>query len=131
LNVENLVILIVEDHSVRESLEQLVERRPNVDVISADNFFSAAIWINAVPRIDLLLCDFLLPGQMTGVDVADVAVLSHPAIAVVIISSDARSEIAGMRDTYAFIRKPFVGQQLSAHIDKAFLKLHPLTKPIL
>jgi len=125
----NLVVLIVEDHpGVRDSVERLVEQWPNVDILSAENFFSAAIWINAVDHLDIILSDVVLPGEMTGVDVADVAVATHPNVAVVLFSADHISEIKGMRETYGFIRKPFGIEQLTMHIDKAFLRLRSVAE---
>ena len=124
-DIEKLVVLIVEDHpAVRDSIERVVEQWPNVEILSADNFFSAAIWINALARLDLLLCDVCLPGQMNGIDVANVAVATHPSAAVVIFSADQRSDIENMRDSFSFIQKPFDSKQFIAHIDNAFGHLH-------
>jgi len=51
-----LVVLIVEDHpAVLDSLKLFVESFPDVQILSADSFVSAAVWINATKRIDLLL----------------------------------------------------------------------------
>jgi len=123
--MEKLFVLVVEDHpSVRDSIEWVVEQWPNVEILSADNFISAAIWIKATPRIDLLLADVRLPGQMGGVEVAQVAIASHPEIAIVLFSADHVSEVEGMQPNYEFVRKPFGVEQLTIHIDAAFLKLH-------
>ena len=124
-----LVVLIVEDHpGVLDSLERLVERWPNVDILSADGSLAALKWIGLAPCIDLLLSDVCLPGEMTGVDIAAFAVITHPGIAVVLLSADAKSEIKGLVERYAFVRKPFGGDQLTAHIDKAFLGLRPMSE---
>ncbi|MBB5357549.1 DNA-binding NtrC family response regulator [Rhodanobacter sp. ANJX3] len=122
--MEKLCVLIVEDHpAVRDSIEWVVEQWPDVEILSAENFISAAIWINTTPRIDLLLADVNLPGQMGGVEIAELALLTYPSIAIVLFSADDVSEIEGMHPAYEFVRKPFGVEQLTRHIDNAFLKL--------
>lgn len=124
----NLIVLVVEDRQkvvdLVDSLERLVEQWPNVDIHSAENFFTAAIWINSTQRIDLLLSDVLLPGEMSGIDIADLAVKTHPEVAVVLFSTDDCSGITGLRGKYEFVRKPFDREQLTVNIDNAFSKLH-------
>jgi DNA-binding NarL/FixJ family response regulator len=119
-----LVVLIVEDHpAVLDSLKLFVESIPNVQILSADSFLSATMWINAAERIDLLLCYILLPGAMDGIDVAEVAIGTHPDIAVVLISADPADEIDGLTDRYSFEQKPFGREAITQHIDSAFLRL--------
>ncbi|MBB6249000.1 response regulator [Rhodanobacter sp. A1T4] len=119
-----LVVLIVEDHPVvLDSLKFFVESFPNVQILSADSFVSAAVWINATKRIDLLLCDVLLPGAMDGIDVAEAAVNTHSDIAVVLLSADPMDEIKGLTDRYSFLQKPFGRDAITQHIDSAFLRL--------
>ena len=119
-----LTVLIVEDHpGVRDTLERMVETWPDVDILSAASFLSAAVLIHSAQRIDLLLCDVCLPGEMTGVDIAEVALTTHQDIAVVMMSADAQSDVARMQQRYSFIRKPFGLDQLIEHMDNAFVRL--------
>lgn len=119
-----LTVLIVEDHpGVRDTLERMVESWPNVNVLSANTFLSAAVLIRSVQRLDLLICDVCLPGELTGIDVAEVAVATHQDLAVVIISADAQEDIDRMKARYAFIRKPFGRDDLIEHMDGAFALL--------
>jgi len=120
----NLAILIVEDHpGVLDSIERMVEQWPHVDVYSAEGFIAAAIRIHAMNHLDLLLSDVYFPGEMNGIDVADLAVKTHPEVAIVLFSGDRRADISGMRDKYEFMQKPFDREQLTVHIDNAFSKL--------
>ncbi|WP_458071175.1 response regulator [Rhodanobacter sp. BL-MT-08] len=119
-----LVVLIVEDHrEVLDALKLFVESLPDVDILLADSYLSAVAWIGRESRIDLLLCDVLLPGAMNGIDVADVAVTAHPAIAVVLLSADAQADIEGLTDRYSFVQKPFGREAVTQQIDRAFLRL--------
>jgi DNA-binding NtrC family response regulator len=116
-----LTVLIVEDHpGVRDTLERMVETWPHVDVLSANTFLSAAVLIHSAQRIDVLICDVCLPGEMTGVDVAEVALATHRDVSVVMISADARDDIDRMSTRFAFIRKPFGRNELIEHMDNAF-----------
>lgn len=115
------VVLIVEDHpGVRDTLEQMVESWAEVDCLLANGFLGAASLVATSPKIDLLICDVDLPGEMTGVDLAEVAVKTFPDIAIVMISGHAKFNLAGMTDRYCFARKPFDRQTLVAHIENAF-----------
>ena len=120
----NLAILIVEDQpDVRDSIERMVEQWPHVDVHSAEGFLSAAISINAMQRMDLLLSDLYFPDEMNGIDIADLAVRTHAEVAVVLFSADRQADIEGMREDYEFMQKPFNHEQLTVHVDNAFSKL--------
>lgn len=119
----NLVVLIVENHpEVSDSLKLLVEDRPGVTVLSANGFLASAIWINSAQRIDLLLCEMHLTGEMDGVDVAQLAVKTHPACTVVLFSTAAASTIEGLSDRYSFIRRPFKQTDVTDHVDRAMAR---------
>ena len=116
----NLVVLIVEDHpEASASLNLLVEHRPNVTVLSANGFLAAAIWINSAARVDLLLCEVLLTGEMSGVDVAELAVKTHARCAVVLFATAPAASIEGLCDRYSFIQRPFKKSEVTDHIDMA------------
>lgn len=119
-----LTVLVVEDHpGVRDALERMVETWPHVDVISANTFLSAAVLIHSAQRIDVLICDVCLPGEMTGIDVAEVAMATHSNVSVVMISADARGDVERMSARYAFIRKPFGRNDLIEYMDSAVDRL--------
>lgn len=119
-----LVVLIVEDHpGILDSLRVFVRSFLNVQIACASSFLPAIALIAASDRIDLLLCDALLRGEMTGIDVAEVAVATHPEIAVVMLSADSPDQIEGLTDRYSFARKPFGRDEITRHIDTAFIKL--------
>ena len=123
-----LTVLIVEDHpGVRDTLERMAETYPNVDVLSANTFLSAAVLVRSTPQIDLLICDVCLPGEMTGVDLAEVATATHLEIAVVMISADPQRDIERMKACYAFIQKPFGRNDLIEHMDSAIFRLNNRT----
>lgn len=129
LAVRNLVVMIVEDHAgVRDVIERMVEQWSNVEFISVDSFTPAIVWIHTVKQLDVLLCDVCLLGDMGGVEIAALAVATHPSVAVVLFSADRRSDVAGMRDEYNFLQKPFGREELMIHIDQAFVRLNTVVR---
>ncbi|MBB5358639.1 DNA-binding NarL/FixJ family response regulator [Rhodanobacter sp. ANJX3] len=121
---DRLVALIVEDDpGVRGTLVLFVESFPDVDILTAAGFQQASAMIATVARIDLLLCDVMLPGSLSGIDIAEAVAQTHPAAAIVIMSADPQEEIAGLTDRFIFMQKPFGIAELTDVIDNAFLRL--------
>jgi DNA-binding NtrC family response regulator len=121
---KTLNVLIVEDHpDILDSLRTFLRSFPNVQVACASSFLPATALIAASDRLDLLLCDVFLRGEMSGIDVAEVAVTTHPDIAVVMLSAEPPETIEGLTERYSFAKKPFGGEEITHHIDTAFLKL--------
>lgn len=119
----DLVVLIVEDHPAKsDSLNLLVENRPGVTVLAANGFLASAIWINGADRIDLLLCEVQLTGEMDGVDVAELAAKTHPQCTIVLFSRAAASTIEGLSDRYSFVRRPFKQTDVTDHVDRAVVQ---------
>ncbi|WP_458071808.1 hypothetical protein [Rhodanobacter sp. BL-MT-08] len=74
-------------------------------------------------KIDLLLCDVYFPGKMAGIDIAALAVVTHPHIAVVMTSPRQRSAVEGLIDRYRFVRTPFEQADIIEQIDEAFIQI--------
>lgn len=102
----------------------MVESWRDADITSVEDFYAARHWIEKLERLDLLLCDVSLPGEMSGLDVAAMALSAHPAAAIVLFSADPRSDLEGMLDRYSFLQKPFGRDQLLARIDDAFIRVN-------
>lgn len=116
-----LVALIVESHpEARTSLEGTVQERGTVDLLSCDGFLGATSWIHRCRCIDLMLCDVCLSESMTGVDLAEIAVKTHPQIAIVMTSVHARSGLSHLTERYGFLRKPFRPADMQRAIDRVF-----------
>lgn len=119
----NLVVLIVEDHpEVSDSLKLLIENRPGVTLLSANGYLASAMWINSSQRVDLLLCEVRLSGEMDGVDVADLAVKTHPTCTVVLFSNAAASTIEGLSERYSYVQRPFAESEVTDHVDRALAR---------
>lgn len=116
-----LVTLIVDNQpAARTSLERIVHSRGSVDLLSCDCFLEAASWIKRCRCIDLLLCDVCLPEGMTGVDLAEIAVATHPQIAVVMMSKQAGSTVVQLTSRYGLLKAPFNAVEIHRAIDRVF-----------
>jgi signal transduction histidine kinase/ActR/RegA family two-component response regulator len=111
------MILLVEDESalrasVRTSLSQLGYR-----VLEAVNGVEALdIWKRHHDEIKLLLTDLVMPGGMTGVDLAGRLLLENPKLKV-IYTSGYSAEVAGknlpLEEGVNFLNKPYAAQHLA------------------
>lgn len=118
-----LVILIVEDHpAVSASLKLLVEHRAGVTVLSANGYLAAAIWINSAARIDLLLCEMRLAGEMDGADVAELAVKTHPLCTAVLFVNAVAPAHQPLHEQYQVVLRPFKQAEVMERIDRAVLR---------
>lgn len=124
MKTQLVVLLVEDDHNVLDSLRLFVESLSNVEIWTAFDFSQATIVLMAQPRIDLLLCDVVLRGNLTGIDVACAAVDVHPQVAVVMFSAEEKINVLGLTDRYSFVRKPFGVQTITQQIDEAFARLH-------
>lgn len=121
--LNNLVVLIVDDqHDVLDSLRIIGETAPTIEILAAQGFGAATVWIEAAKRIDLLLTNIHLPDEFSGMDIARVAMAAHPKIAVVMMSTEALAPVDNLPPRFALIQKPFDISDLADHVDRAFLQ---------
>jgi len=121
---DRLIVLLVEQHAnVSPSLFEFVQAFPDVDVIRADRFQQAVEYISTLRRIDLLFCELILPGMMSGLDVAEVAIDAHPAIAVVMMSSDEAANLGSLANRCRVLQSPFGFEAIKSHVDNALIRL--------
>lgn len=121
--LRNLVVLIVDDQNdVLDSLKVIVKPEAAVEILAAQSFGAATVWIKAAKRIDLLLTNIQLPDDISGAEVARLAIAAHPHCAVVMMSTEPLAMVDGLSPRYALIQKPFAVADLADHVDRAFLR---------
>ena len=109
-------ILLVEDEdSVRSSMSWLL-RNHGYQVLEADHGHAAVqLWRKEKNRIALLLTDLVMPGGMTGNELA-IALQSESAALKVIFTTGYSAEIAGrdlkLQARQGFLQKPFAPSEL-------------------
>ncbi|HYG35840.1 MAG TPA: ATP-binding protein [Clostridia bacterium] len=83
----NETILLVEDEVSVRTLTAMLLRRLGYQVLEAGNGPEAlAVWEQPNQRVDLLLTDMVMPGGMTGLELAQTLRGRKPALRVIVLS---------------------------------------------
>jgi PAS domain S-box-containing protein len=104
-------ILVVEDEpAVRGLTARVLEQQGYKVLVAADGSEAAALARDPAVRIDMLLTDVVLPGDMQGDGVARMVVEEHPAIKCMFMSGYPREVIAKagrVAEGVNYLEKPF------------------------
>jgi CheY-like chemotaxis protein len=115
---EETILVVEDDEDVRRySVESL--RELGYHVIEAHDGQSALRLLERQQRIDLLLTDVVLPGGMTGAQIAQQAVAMRPTLRVLYMTGYARNAIVhhGRLDKgVQLLTKPFSFNDLAAKV---------------
>ena len=112
-----LVLLVDDEDDLRQVvLDQLI--RLGYQVIECRNGQEAADLIDNLPRLDALVSDIVMPGELSGYDLARRLRARQPDAAVVLISGFAlrRQEQPGDCGVFPLLHKPFTREQLGRAI---------------
>ena len=112
------VMLVDDEMGVRKALEILLKPRcaSLVVVASGPDGMSA---VDRMDRIDILVSDVVLPGGISGFDLADAAVARHPGCKVLLMSgysAEAQRE-HGSATSYRLLQKPFSPELMMAELE--------------
>ena len=117
------IVIVEDDAQVRQHVRQLtrsmgyevrefVQAAPALDLLQSDE------------RVDLLLSDVVLPGGMSGRQLAEAALRARPGLPILLVSGYSEEMIAADGQSgprVAFLRKPFrrreLAQRLAALLD--------------
>ena len=112
-------ILVVEDDKDVRDLIVLMLRDFGCEIHEAEDGKSALARLKSLDRIDLILTDIVLPGGMTGPELAESAVRRFPAAKVLYMSGYAKvaGDGIGRRSAEVHVlNKPFRKQQLTDRV---------------
>ncbi len=116
------VLLVEDDDGVRayaaEALRELGYR-----VAEAPNGKAALTILDSAPRLDLLLTDVIMPGDLNGRELAEEAVQRRPGLRVLYMtgySRDALSERGRLNPGVHVLGKPFSVQELATKVRARF-----------
>jgi PAS domain S-box-containing protein len=112
------ILIVEDDDELRELATQLAEGLGYV-TCSASTGAEAIAAVERDPRIGLLFTDILMPGGMSGYELAAEVRRRRPGIAVLVTSGFPGNFLPGACDDFDIIRKPFTQSELAA----AFLKV--------
>lgn len=112
-------ILVVEDEASLRSVVVRLLGDMGFRVLEASNGPDAVDLLAGRPDIDLLFTDVVMPGGMTGFELAAKARALNPAIALLLASGYADAADATMPAGAAILRKPYEVADLERHISAA------------
>ena len=116
----NETILLAEDESSVRNLIRIILSKEGYDVIEAENGVKAIeIWNQERDRIDLLLTDVIMPGGLTGFELASHLREEEPDFRVAFMSgysADVAGRELNLEDGQNFIQKPASREKLLATV---------------
>ncbi|WP_143514401.1 response regulator, partial [Stutzerimonas stutzeri] len=115
-NSQHSILLVDDDHSVREVTAQMLENL-GFAVTEAESGDHALQLLRDGAAVDLLLADFAMPG-MNGGELARAVRARRPQLPVVFVTGYAELCELGL-DGYSIIQKPFREEQLANKIHLA------------
>jgi PAS domain S-box-containing protein len=118
-NAAATILVVEDDVTFRTLTVRILEKRGYRVIAVHDGDQALAALRSHKSRIDLLLCDVVLPGRLQGRDVADEAKALRPDLPILFMSAYARDTIvqAGRIDAGAdFLEKPFTAEELDSNI---------------
>jgi DNA-binding NtrC family response regulator len=114
------ICLIVDDEpSIRTYLRAILQRE-RIQSLEADNAAQALSIIHKLGgRLDLIVCDIKMPGEMDGIDLAYSVRNSFSAVPVLLISGYGDVEsVKHAAANFEFIQKPFVPETILMAVKK-------------
>jgi len=109
------VLLVEDDHCVRK-LAHGVLKAAGYDVMEApDGREAVALWRKHPEPIDLLMTDMVMPGGLSGKEVAAQFSLEHPEAAILYTSGysvELFGEEMGLQEGLNYLPKPYLAKQL-------------------
>ena len=115
-------ILVVEDKAAVRRLAKRILTRLGYQVLEAADGKAALESLDAGPKVDLLFTDVVLPGRISGADLAKEAQARHPELKVLYTSGYANNTVLEddpSCDEIRFIKKPFAKEGLARMVRHA------------
>jgi DNA-binding NtrC family response regulator len=111
--IDRICLIIDDEPAIRTYLRAILQRA-GIQSLEADGASQALGIIQKLDgRLDLIVCDIKMPGEMDGIDLAYSVRQSFPAIPVILISGYGDVEALKQAPTKCvFIQKPFVPEAI-------------------
>jgi CheY-like chemotaxis protein len=126
-------ILIVEDEpGLREIVEAVMKEYEYQVAVASSGSEALQIWDKHGGRFDLVLTDMIMPGGMTGLELAEGLKKRKPNIRV-IYTSGYSDELTGKdlrRDDMTFLAKPYLPSQLARLVRKTLDTPEKVIEPV-
>lgn len=101
-------VLVVEDEDMHRFLACEALLDAGFDVVEAVNADQAIVELEQHPEVDIMFSDIRMPGEMNGLELAEVVHARWPNIKLMLTSGDVRPSASQIADSGQFISKPYV-----------------------
>lgn len=108
------VLLVEDDPDVRQVVRRLLIGLGH-RVVEAGDAAEALQMIDAVPDLEVLLTDVMMPGEMNGITLARVAQARRPEMTIALVSGHVGDSLSS--NGFPLLRKPFTPEELAAVIE--------------
>ena len=114
------ICLIVDDEQAIRTYLRAILQRERIQSLEADTAAQALRIVQKLNgRLDLIVCDIKMPGEMDGIDLAYSVRNSFPAVPVLLISGYGDVEsVKHAAANFEFIQKPFVPETILMAVKK-------------
>ena len=119
MDAERIVLIVDDDHAVLETMQMLLEGKGGFRLYAAVGSRGAVQCLSTHARIDLVIADVILAGEISGLDICRMARKLHPHVGLVVISADPKVEQEALPGQSVYLRKPFGGDDLLQAIEQA------------
>ena len=118
------ILLVEDDPRLRRVLSRRL-RSLGYEVIEADNGAGALAELAARPNIELVFTDMVMPGGMTGFELAQAAQALKPEVRILFTSGYAEPAIARLGlSAGAWLKKPYTADELAEKVREVLRKPH-------
>ncbi|HXZ18290.1 MAG TPA: PAS domain S-box protein [Roseiarcus sp.] len=110
------ILLVEDDARLRRVLSRRL-RSLGYQIFEAENGGAALAQLAALPKVDLVFTDMVMPGGMTGLELAEAAVAARPGVKVLFTSGYAEPSVARLgQKRGAWLKKPYTADELADKI---------------
>ena len=117
------IVLVIEDEGGVRSLVVNILNTLGFHVLEAEDADSALAIMRGTQQIDLVLCDVVLPGGMSGPELARRAQKIWPDLKLLFMSGNAEFTLQqhGLAEGAVLLRKPFMMRDLVREVQAALI----------
>lgn len=110
------ILLVEDDPRLRRVLSRRL-RGLGYQIFEAENSGAAMAHLAAQPEIALVFTDMMMPGGMTGLELAETALTARPELKVLFTSGYAEPSVVGLgHKKGAWLKKPYTAEELADKI---------------
>ena len=119
LEAGKTVLLVEDDEGVRQVAESMLTEL-GCSVVTADDGPEALRLLERAPQVDLLFTDVVMPGGMSGVELAQTARQTRPDLKVLLSTGYAGERLdEAANQGWSVLRKPYQAEELSQAVKQA------------